>query len=153
MSTPDFGMEDTMDDARPDYTDGRLRRQDLQADRPVTTLSLRDTVAERHLVVSAHAHQPRRRRRLRRLRRRSPDVRLHRRRPALRLTAAAEDDDLVMLVRTPSGGWLCSDDAEATPARASTRPRPAGTASGSGRSRVRPRRSRAHVSIGVMPGM
>ncbi|HEX8385775.1 MAG TPA: hypothetical protein VF576_06305 [Rubricoccaceae bacterium] len=31
---------------------------------------------------------------------------------ALSVTATAADDDLVMLVRTPSGTWYCSDDGE-----------------------------------------
>lgn len=30
----------------------------------------------------------------------------------LRIEAASDDDDLVMVVRTPSGAWFCSDDAE-----------------------------------------
>lgn len=30
----------------------------------------------------------------------------------VRFTAESSDDDLVMVVRTPDGGWLCSDDAE-----------------------------------------
>ena len=36
----------------------------------------------------------------------------------------------MILVRTPSGGWLCSDDAEAAPTHASRRARPGSTASG-----------------------
>ncbi len=152
VSTPDFGMGDMMDD-RPDFSAGTYDGQDLQPDRPVTTLSLRDNAAEADVTVNAALINP-------------VDgdacVGFIDPRPTFAftagdmpasITAASDDADLVMLVRAPSGGWFCSDDAQGSSSPrvdtaeagrygvwVGTYSRPAGPVS-------------AHVSVGMASGM
>ena len=76
IDQPADSMDDMMD-ARPDFATGTYNGADLQADRPKKTLTLRDSIAEATVIARRHAHQPRRRRCLRRLRRRPAHARRH----------------------------------------------------------------------------
>ena len=116
VTQPDMGMGMDL----PDFMEGTYEGTDLRPDDALTTLTLRDGAATAQVTAGGALINPvdgdvcagfvdaR------------PTLAFTAEGSPLSVTAAATDDDLVMLVRTPSGQWLCSDDADGSSPRVQT---------------------------------
>ena len=118
VTTPDFGMDGGMD--FPDFTAGTYDGQDLQPGRPAQTLTLRDNAAEATVMAGGTLINPVDGDACAGFVDARPALALTATDTPLSITATADAEDLVMLVHTPSGGWLCSDDAEGSNPRVET---------------------------------
>jgi hypothetical protein len=118
VTTPDYGMDGGMD--FPDFTAGTYDGQDLQPGSPGQTLTLRDNAAEATVMAGGTLINPVDGDACAGFVDARPAFALTATDTPLSITASAEAEDLVMLVHTPSGGWLCSDDAEGSNPRVET---------------------------------
>ena len=110
ISQGDMGdMGDMMD--RPDYSEGMYDGSDLQSDRPMQTLALRDNAAEADVTAGGTLINPVDGDACAGFVDARPTLAVTAGDAPLAVTAAADGEDLVMLARTPSGSWMCSDDA------------------------------------------
>lgn len=110
IATPDYGMEG-MDD-RPDFYEGTYSGQDLMPDTPMATLTLRDNAGQMAVATGSALVNPVEGDGCRGLIDARPTVAVTAGAAPLSIRASSDDQDLVMVARSPSGRWLCSDDAE-----------------------------------------
>ncbi len=103
----DMGMVDL-----PDFMEGVYDGTDLRPDDAQTTLTLRDGAATAQVTAGGALINPVDGDACAGFVDARPSLAFTAEGAPLSITATTTDDDLVMLVRTPSGRWLCSDDAE-----------------------------------------
>ncbi len=113
VSTPDYGMEgmEGMEDS-PDFYEATYSGQDLTPDSPLGTLTLRGDAGQMAVTTGSALVNPVEGDGCRGLIDARPTLAVTVGDMPLSIRASAEDQDLVMVARAPSGRWLCSDDAE-----------------------------------------
>ena len=104
------GMDDMGSD-QPDFTDGTYEGTDLRPDAPMTTLALQDDAGTAAVTAGGTLINPVSGDACAGFVDARPTFAVTAAGP-LRISATADEDDLVMVVQTPSGQWLCSDDAD-----------------------------------------